>query len=107
MFFDLKVQAVELRCRQRLSDAEVWAQLGRDQVSRSTIHKWLKDYPLTDEEKKAKRSAVQRRAQKGRTSFYANLPVSSHWESVDESLLTKQQKGKIAENLPNVDWQVT
>ena len=93
----LRDRAIELRVQQRLSDWEIWDRVGRETVVRSTIHRWLKEHPLTDEEKQTHRSNRQKAAQRHRASFYKSLPVSACWENTGVSRLTTLQKGRIAE----------
>lgn len=85
-----KIEAIRLRTEERLSIGEIEARLG---VNRSTLHLWIKPYPLTQDEWRQKRAniPVPRRKRKDRGS------ESVLHRIVAGVSLTRQQKGRIAE----------
>ncbi len=86
----LKDEAIRLRLEERLSLGEINKRTGAGKASLSI---WLRPYPLTTEEKRAKRAAAPRphgpRKSRGEES--------KHHQAIDEESLTKQDRARIAE----------
>lgn len=99
---ELQAQAIKLRTEQRLSFNEIQQKIA---VSKGTLSRWLKTYPLTQEEKRDKHKAGQRQRQapsvylgnQTRASILAEGPSKFH-QMTDLSRLSRLDKAKIAES---------
>lgn len=87
----LKAEAIRLRREERLSYKEI---RGRVDVSMGSLTVWLKPFPLTDEEKKAKLAAPRFRPG-GATKSRGE--ASKFHQAVLGATLTRSRKGMIAE----------
>lgn len=85
----LKVEALRLRVEDRLSLREIREKLG---VSKGTLSVWLRDHPLTEAEKQARRGPMPPRPHKR----YDPGPASKYQQMVCKDL-SSEQKGQIAE----------
>lgn len=90
---DDRAKAVELRTEHRLSFSEI---LQHVSVSKSTLSRWLKDYPLDSTEHREKYLEGQRRRSPGKTAKSLGKP-SRLYLSVDEKRLTRRDKAHVAE----------
>lgn len=88
----LKAECIRLRVEERLSVREIERRTG---LSKGTFSPWLKDYPLTEEERKEK-TERGKRPSTSRHERYPNLsPFTSFMKPVQD--LSRQEKGRIAE----------
>lgn len=87
---DLKAEAIRLRTEERLSLREIATLTG---AAKGSLSLWLKSYPLTDEEKKARSKTANRYVapKKDRGE------ESRHHQAITWQNLSNQRKGKIAE----------
>ncbi len=86
----LKAEAIRLRVEERCSLREIASLTGS---AKGSLSAWLKPYPLTDEEKKA-RSKLAKRYVAPKKSHGEE---SKHFRAVVWQNLTQQQRGDIAE----------
>ena len=86
----LKAEAIRLRVEERRSLREIEV---LTKVARSSLSCWLRPYPLTEEEKKARSKIAKRYI----TPKKSHGTESKHHRTVVGANLTSQQKGKIAE----------
>jgi hypothetical protein len=86
----LKAEAIRLRVEERRSLREIETITGS---ARSSLSAWLKPYPLTEEEKKARSKTAKRYVPPKKSHGIE----SKHYQSVVWQTLTNQQKGRIAE----------
>ena len=86
---ELKVEAIRLRVEERLSLREIAALTG---AAKGSLSSWLRQHPLTEEEKRARNKTAKRYAapkkDRGRES--------KHHQAVVWRELSNQRKGKIA-----------
>jgi transcriptional regulator with XRE-family HTH domain len=87
---ELKAEAIRLRTKKRLSLREIAALTG---AAKGSLSLWLKPYPLTEEEKRA-RSKTSRRYI---TPKKDRGKESQHHKAIAWQNLSNQRKGKIAE----------
>ena len=86
-----KQQAIQLRIQHRMSLREINRETG---ISKSTLSRWLKPYPLSETEQAAKyRSNIGR----GRGNRLPRGKESKHHLVNSDRRYTHQEKGKIAE----------
>jgi hypothetical protein len=86
----LKAEAIRLRVEERRSLREIEA---LTKAARSSLSLWLRPYPLTEEERKARSRAAKRYV----TPKKSHGEESKHHRAVVVVNLPTQQKGKIAE----------
>lgn len=85
-----KTEAVRLRVEERRSINEISKEL---RISKGTLSVWLRSYPLTEEEKRAKIS--QRRVRSGHRKPRGEMAWT--YGVLSAQKLSREQKGKIAE----------
>lgn len=86
----LKAEAIRLRVEERRSLREIEFLI---KVARSSLSLWLRPYPLTEEEKKARNKTARRYIAPKKS----HGEESKHHRAINSSNLTSQQKGRIAE----------
>lgn len=81
----LKEECIRLRLEKRMSLREISVETG---ASKGSLSVWLGDYPLSKEEKRQRRFGVGKKDRGEESRFH---------KAVDKQMLSRQQKGKIAE----------
>jgi transcriptional regulator with XRE-family HTH domain len=88
----LRARATKLRVEKRMSFDEISAATG---VARGTLSSWLSQYPLTTEEREARRKV---QIEKAGIALRKDRGQPSKWvQQVNVQSLTRAQKAKIAE----------
>jgi len=97
---DLREECVRLRVEERLSLREIH---DRTKASKGSLSTWLRGYPLTEDEKQAKKSAAasasnRKRAERRKQAQPVGAPrPSTHPHPGTRSDYTSEQAGRVAE----------